>query len=547
LRGPLAADRLRVVREAFTLELEPQSGAMRLRLAGGPALQLDPPRAGALGPSGPVLRARGRIKGACGPAERLELQWSPPGGPGLRRVVEVPEDGSGLAVELWEEPRGDAPGPGPRVPLGLTLPADAFALERLPLGGSDAGGEESGEEGGGEALLLAAPRAPAGPHLLLGWTGGPRRGALVGEKAEGALVGEKAEGALRLRAVDPGPAAPAPGPVATPRAWLGVSGSRAALLATWAERTGAELGARAPGRGGVTWPGARPSPRLDGLRPVRVRAAEPAAPDAAEEGPVPPAPDAWRVASHGSWRRLVGRADAVRVRDPLHHAFASRRLWLNASAPLDPGDPQTGHGATFETALVLAGLATGLVELARPPDDSAWTGARLALLRRVLPPLAREADRVEDGLCVRLLGARRAILCVNPGPEPRPLGLRLRGAEPGPGPWHVFDFAAGEDLGLRTGAVEPRTVPAGGYRLLGLTPPAGRPQVIGTTLHVGLGTLEVAALRPGARQDALELVLRHPGTHGGTVFVAMPGESHARRVEVDFRDEAIVPIPPRGG
>ena len=52
---------------------------------------------------------------------------------------------------------------------------------------------------------------------------------------------------------------------------------------------------------------------------------------------------------------------------------------------------------------------------------------------------------------------------------------------------------------------------------------------------------EVAALRsvPGG----VDVVLRHPGRHAGSVWIAFPGESRARRVHVRFTDAAIAHVP----
>lgn len=497
---------VRVERAGFALRLDPEAGAVRLRLPEGPALDLVPDA----GPAGTArgglpLLARGRIKGPTGAAERLELQRAGRRAAGERTVVEVPEDGSGLLVE-----RSGA-GAAPELVVAVP-PRSGLTARHLPLGGPEDVLVELGPEGG-----------PA--RILVGLAGGPREGRLRVVADGGAL-----------QVLRDGPARPDPA-AGAPRIWIGVGGPEAALRAAWAIRTGAELGAGAPGRGAVTWPGARPSPALPHLAPVAVL---PAAP---EPGGAPgPAPDgAWRLAEDGPWRLRVGRAQAVRVADPLRHAFASRRLWLNAVGPLDADGADL---ARARTRVALAGLAGGLVELAAPPD--ALPAARLDLLRRALPPLAREADAVDDRtLRVPLLGGRVAILRVNRADGARPLGLDLA-ALGLRGPHHVFDFFAERDLGPCRDRVPDAPVPPGGCRLLGVTPPADRPQVVGSTLHVGMGTLEAAALRSGGRGAPLRLVLRHPGAHRGAVFVAVPGEPRARRVPVAFRDEAVVEVPAPG-
>jgi hypothetical protein len=227
----------------------------------------------------------------------------------------------------------------------------------------------------------------------------------------------------------------------------------------------------------------------------------------------------------------------MRVADPVAHAFANRRLWLHAAGPLDVAGLE---GPALATALALAGLASGLVRLREAPERLA--PPRLALLRRVLPPLAREAFAVDpETLCVPLLGGRLAVLRMNRGDAVRDLGLDLGGLGLR-GAHHAFEFFEGRDLGLCARAVAPAPVAPGGCRLLGLTPAADRPQVTGSTLHVGMGTLEVGALRGGGT-EGLRLVLRHAGVHRGAVHVAVPGESTPRRVAVSFRDHAEVEVP----
>ncbi|HME71588.1 MAG TPA: hypothetical protein VKM54_17210, partial [Myxococcota bacterium] len=83
---------------------------------------------------------------------------------------------------------------------------------------------------------------------------------------------------------------------------------------------------------------------------------------------------------------------------------------------------------------------------------------------------------------------------------------------------------------------------AGGSRLLALTPVAPRPQVIGTVLHLGMGCLEASGLR--ARDDGpLELTLRLPGPRSGGIWIAVPGEGAARRIQVSFEDALSLTVP----
>jgi hypothetical protein len=84
-------------------------------------------------------------------------------------------------------------------------------------------------------------------------------------------------------------------------------------------------------------------------------------------------------------------------------------------------------------------------------------------------------------------------------------------------------------------------VDPGGCRVVGLTPPSDRAQVVGSSLHIGMGTLEVASLRPLSRRRHL-LSLRLAGAHRGDVWFTEPESAQARRVPVAFRDAAAVEV-----
>jgi alpha-galactosidase len=101
------------------------------------------------------------------------------------------------------------------------------------------------------------------------------------------------------------------------------------------------------------------------------------------------------------------------------------------------------------------------------------------------------------------------------------------------GSWHVFELWEEEYLGVREGSLS-LPVPPHGCRLLRLTADAGRPQVVGSTLHILQGALEIA----GEEWDGamLRVHLRPVAKKDGAVFVASAGE--VRRVEVSgLREE----------
>jgi hypothetical protein len=201
-----------------------------------------------------------------------------------------------------------------------------------------------------------------------------------------------------------------------------------------------------------------------------------------------------------------------------------------------------GSLAEARASASVAGLAGGLLTLA--DDIDALSDERFEILKRILPPLAREAHTPPaSGILVTpLVGERLAVLLLGPVARPAELGASFRtlGIR---GPFHGFDFWENQPLGLLGEGIPPRSTAPGGCRVIGLTPPSDRVQVIGSSLHIGMGTLEVASLRPQSRSEH-RLSLRLPGSHRGDVWIVEPDEATARRVPVAFRDAASIEIGP---
>jgi hypothetical protein len=447
---------LRVTWHEEPLRIELENDGARLTLTP------EPPTAG-----GAWIVGRGRIKGRAGPAQRLELQH--PGGdtPGVRVVIEVPEDGTGIVVELRPE-RGGGPA--------------SLALHPATLGAE-------------------------GPRSLEGQGFRSRR-------LSGLLT--------RLDPGSPPAASPAPGTglcVAAPpgqdspgRLWIGIGVAGADLEASAVARVAAEREVTPPGRGAVTGPGASDL----GHAPVGV------------VGPADEAPSdgAWRVGQGTPRSADIGRVEAWEPPDPLRRLAGAGRLWQLAFR-LDPGaDPDE-----LRTCASLAGLAGGLahIEAPRPVSDEAR-----AILRRCLPPLARSPRLAASGvLLTPLIGARVAVALWNDGDGP--WGPIATWAQLGlAGPHHAFDFWDERDLGLLEGSLSTAPLEPGRCRVIALTAPANRPQVVGTTLHLGMGTVEVAALRQEAA--GRRLALRLPGAHRGRVFVAEPDGGRVEAHDVAFED-----------
>jgi len=504
------AETLEIARGPLRVHFRPGPPVgLTLWLEGSPGgIDLEPtPPAGfsALLAGGPRAMSRGDIKGRAAPAHRIEwLSWER-GGPGLRLAIEIDDAGAGVTLETTLENRGTRPidlEPLPVAACSGALPP--LTLHRL--WSDDAGHEES--------LLLGSG---SGPVLWAGFS-----------------TGRSGFGRLRLRdggfvADETGVGVLAPGEsLAVDRLFLGRARDRTAALDAWARRAGAEMEAPMPARPtrlegdaeggsgsplileGRHVPGTGAAAWRDQL--ARLRAGLEGAASLSAAGPP--------LASTGLAHAMMPGDDA------LHLAVGSQRLWL-LDLPL-----ADAHALGWKE--LLTGLVGGVVRV---------SAAGASGSRALLPALAREASHLAPGvLRVPLLGDRVAILLCNTTAEVRPLGLDgalLSGLDLG-GPAHGYEFGTNEPLGWVSETVPARAVAPGAGRLLALTPPADRPLVIGSNLHVGMGTSEVAALR--RTPDGLVLVMRHPGEHEGDVWVAIPGEPRVRRVPVRFRDRAEIPL-----
>jgi hypothetical protein len=399
------------------------------------------------------------------------------------------------------------------------------------------------------------------------------------------------ENALAQATLEPGES------VESERAWLGLGADEASLLAAWARLAGLEMEARAPGRAVLVSEAARAElsaqtkelQRLGALvvvepgedpafgtrdastlqefsREAKACGAMPGITLGAGSG----SPRAQRAAECAALRSLgieqvagrlaettfasVGLIDTLRlpnapgpegVRRALDLSFSGQRLWrLDPGLALSPsGLPPSDEERTQFCVFALVGAALRVAGDPRRLDP-----VRARWLRLATPGLARPAVAVPipggRALVVSLVGGRHAVLLVNESDATGPLGVAFHrlGIT---GPHHVFEFWHERVLGESKEGVAPAPVQAFGSRLLALTPVAPRAQVIGTTLHLGMGCLEVGGVR--ARDDgALGLTLRLPGARSGAVWIASPGET-PRRIEVSFEGSQSLTIPRRPG
>ncbi len=251
--------------------------------------------------------------------------------------------------------------------------------------------------------------------------------------------------------------------------------------------------------------------------------------------------------------RAFGGVEPASLSDAAGRSRLVARAALATRAALgDPGplDLACGSLAAAEARLSLAALVAGVLRLRG--DPARLEPARGAALRRALPLLARPgfpADLDAAGgartLVVPLLGGRLAVLLLAPEGASTQIGVELGGLGVA-GPHHVFDFWPGRYLGVLEDRVPVAPVAGGGCRLLALTPVAARPQLVGSTLHVGMGTLEGFALEQGPG-GALRVELRLPGEREGEIWIASAASRSARALAVRFRDAGSFELPPPGG
>lgn len=548
------AAELEIENQAFRVRIDPRRMRVDLRDRSGalvleglrPDLAADP--SAAFLTRGARVHAVGEVKGPTGPAARVEMQVWEHRGIGLRWIVEVPRGEPGIAASLCVENRGSKTlrlhalhplsiqaAEGARISLAGPLVRKRLSLTEDPQGGEplesllllDLGGDLSGLFGFTTARLA--------------WT----HWELSIRDSEATAL--RAVNALGDRILAPGEV------IESDRAWLAVGPAQDALLVEWARRTGVEMDSRVPRRGAVTWSPPRRGDRLPGLQRDEIQVIEE---QAAMDVPSYRSqlararerlePGALLVASRAPFGASVGLADArgadrstpPGVRD-LDLAFTNQRLWLLAPGPLRVAD---GSLAEARARASIASLAGGLLTLADELDT--LEDERLAILERIVPPLAREAhpSPARGVLVTPLVGGKLAVLLFNPEAERAHLTVpfRVLGHR---GPFHGFDFWENRPLGLLHGGIPARGVPPGGCRVIGLTPPADSVQVIGSSLHIGMGTLEVASLRTLPRGGHV-LSLRLPGAHRGDIWITEPQSTTAHRVPVAFTDAALIEINP---
>jgi alpha-galactosidase len=236
------------------------------------------------------------------------------------------------------------------------------------------------------------------------------------------------------------------------------------------------------------------------------------------------------------------------LRNVLSRAALHQRLWLN--------DPDCVLVRDRETALspdevrTLASVIAVSGGLVLDSDDLACASEeRQRWLRRLLPPL-QHAPRVgpprggvPDQLWQLFPDGSALVVAVNLDPRARPSAI-----EPArfglAGPLHAWEFWSERSLGVHDGPFQTDAIAPRACRLLRLVPAARRPAVLGSSLHVGAGALEVAGIEAlGDGETRVELAL--PGRREGTLLV-LPAAGPPLALGVEFDDHARLSVWSRG-
>ncbi|MDB5098301.1 MAG: hypothetical protein JWM80_2722 [Cyanobacteria bacterium RYN_339] len=219
----------------------------------------------------------------------------------------------------------------------------------------------------------------------------------------------------------------------------------------------------------------------------------------------------------------LGSAPAMwnAIRSTLAHHWMHPHLWVNDPDCLivRQADSQLS-GAEVETWATVVALSGGMVLLS---DDLAkLEPARAAIIPRLLPPLglpARPHGPLIDGVPTRLRlakGERELLALFNWRAEAAEESYDLGSV----GRWHALDLWSGAHHGPVGGTLRLGLTPPHGTRLLALVPARDHPQLVGSTLTLTGGLLEVVEEYWDGRTLTIRLEL--PGEHAGELVIAVP-------------------------
>lgn len=213
------------------------------------------------------------------------------------------------------------------------------------------------------------------------------------------------------------------------------------------------------------------------------------------------------------------------IRNTITRFWTHGRLWANDPDCLLARETDTSLAGDEVRALTtVIGLSGGMVlDSDNLPKLSDARRDYISLLLPVYGKPAIPVDLFQTPDVPRLLsldcGTHRLLAVFNWGDESGTVEAPLP-----EGRWHVFEFWEREYLGVCEGSIS-LPAPPHGCRLLRLTADLGRPQVVGSTLHITMGAMEVESEEwDGAK---LRITLRRVARRDGELFVARDGRVEA--------------------
>lgn len=238
----------------------------------------------------------------------------------------------------------------------------------------------------------------------------------------------------------------------------------------------------------------------------------------------------WHPMARNAARSALSDPAAVNsVRNTITRWWMHNKLWHNDPDCLMVRETDTSMSGDEVRALTtVIGLTGGMVldsdNLPKVSED------RARLISLLLPVYGKSAvpiDLFETTDIPNLLeldcGTHRVLAVFNWSDESGEVTARLPD-----GRWHAWELWERAYVGAVEGSLT-MPVPPHGCRLLRLTPDLGRPQVVGSTLHITMGALEIAGEDwDGAR---LRVSLRPVAVKDGELFVWRDGSVGAVRVE----------------
>jgi alpha-galactosidase len=221
------------------------------------------------------------------------------------------------------------------------------------------------------------------------------------------------------------------------------------------------------------------------------------------------------------------------LKNNLARALMHDALWANDPDCVVMRDVRGGMAEhEIQSELTVMYLSGGQVFLSE--DVPGLPKQKLEWLKRMLPPSGEAAiplDLFEKDFPEILFlakGDSALVALFNWSGSSRELKLDFNrlGLE---GSWHVFDYWAENHLGAHAERLSLGKVPARGCKYLRLVRADGKPRLLATNLHMGMGEV---GFEVNDRDKGLEVDVKLPGKRSGTIWTVMSGgKLEARKLE----------------